>query len=344
MATPFLRTALRGFATGILVSACLGFSIDAATGQGRPIVIKMATLVPTGSDFHERLKEMGAQWEEASGGRVTLTIFTGGSGGEEDDILRRMRLGSLHAGALSLAGLQGITPAVTVLAIPMAMEDRGSLARVLEAMRPKIEAEFLERGYVVLHWADAGWMRFFLPEGDPSPAAVRNFKYPQWGEDDTNDLWREAGFPPGVVLNIADVMVGLHTGLIDAINTTPFVVASYQWFPKVPYMIDIPWAPLMGATVVDRRTWERIPDDLRPELERIAEETGDSIQASITRLEAEAIEAMKARGLTVVEPPLEIREEWRALFRSAYHMLRGEIIPEEWFDEALRAAGAGGGG
>jgi TRAP-type C4-dicarboxylate transport system substrate-binding protein len=344
MATPFLTTAFRAFSTGILAFVCLGPSPRSAVGQGRPIVIKLATLVPTGSDFHERLKDMGALWEEASGGRVKLTIFSGGSGGEEDDILRRMRLGSLHAGALSLGGLQRITPAVNVLAIPMAMEGREDLARVLAAMRPKLEADFLERGYVILHWADAGWMRFFLPEPDASPEAVRNHKYPQWGEDDTYDLWREAGFPPGVVLNIADIMVGLHTGLIDAINTTPFVVASYQWFPKVPYMLDLPWAPLMGATVVDRRAWERIPADLRPELKRIAEATGDSIQASITRLEAEAIEAMKARGLTVIEPSPEILEEWKTLFESGYDRLKGEMIPEEWFDIALRAARARRGG
>jgi len=344
MATPFLTTAFRGLATGIMILASLAFTVDTGAGQGRPIVIKMATLVPTNSDFHERLKEMGALWEEASGGRVKLTIFSGGSGGEEDDILRRMRLGSLHAGALSLAGLQGITPAVNVLAIPMAMEGREDLVRVLAAMRPILEADFLERGYVVLHWADAGWMRFFIPEPDASPEAVRNHKYVQWGEDDTNDLWREAGFPPGVVLNITDVMVGLHTGLVDAINTTPFVVASYQWFPKVPYMIDLPWAPLMGATVVDRRAWERIPEDLRPELERIAEETGDSIQASITRLEAEAIKAMEERGLTVIKPTPETVEEWRAIFEGGYHRLRGEMIPEEWFDIAIQAARAGRGG
>lgn len=344
MAAPFLMTAFRGISAGILALACLAPSLQTASGQDRPIVIKLATLVPTGSDFHERLKDMGAQWEAASGGRVKLTIFTGGSGGEEDDILRRMRLGSLQAGALSLAGLQGITPAVTVLAIPMLMDGREDLARVLAAMRPKLEAEFLERGYVVLHWADAGWMRFFLPEGDPSIAAVRSYKYVQWGEDDTNDLWREAGFPPGVTLNIADVMVGLHTGLVGAITTTPFVVASYQWFPYVPYMIDIPWAPLMGATVVDRRAWERIPAELRPELERIAEETGDSIQASIARLEATAIQEMEARGLTVIKPSPQIMEEWRALFESGYHLLRGEMIPEDWFDEARRAVRAGRGG
>jgi TRAP-type C4-dicarboxylate transport system substrate-binding protein len=304
----------------------------------------MGTLVPTGSDFHERLKDMGARWEEASGGRVKLTVYTGGTAGEEDDILRRMRGRSLHAGALSIAGLQGITSAVDVLAIPMAMESREDLQRVLETMGPILEADFLERGYVVLHWGDAGWLRFFVPTPDPSPASVQSFKYPQWGEEDTNDIWIDAGFPPGVPLNITDVMYGLHSGLIQAINTTPFVVANYQWFPKVPYMIDIPYAPLMGATVVDSRAWEQIPEDLRPELKSIAEETGDSIQASIARLEEEAIQAMQERGLTVIDPPPEILAEWRELFEGAYHRLRGELIPEDWFDRALRAARAGRGG
>jgi hypothetical protein len=46
----------------------------------------------------------------------------------------------------------------------------------------------------------------------------------------------------------------------------------------------------------------------------------------------------------VIEPSPEILEEWRALFEGVYDRIRGEIIPEDWFDEALRVARAGRGG
>ena len=146
-----------------------------------------------------------------------------------------------------------------------------------------------------------------------------------------------------MVLNLADVLPGLQTGLVDAMGSTPLFVLSNQWFPFVPYMLDMAWSPLVGATLVDRRTWEQIPAAIRPELVRIAREVGAEIQVEIQRLEEDAIEAMKARGLTVVQPTPELVKAWRDLFESAYPRLRGSVIPADWFDEALRVVREGKG-
>jgi TRAP-type C4-dicarboxylate transport system substrate-binding protein len=131
---------------------------------------------------------------------------------------------------------------------------------------------------------------------------------------------------------------------VEDISSTPLFVLSNQWFPFVPYMLDMPWSPLVGATLVDRRTWEQIPAELRPELIRIAREVGAEIQVEIQRLEADAIEAMKARGLKVVQPTPELVKAWRDLFESAYPSLRGPVIPADWFDEAVRVVREGKGG
>jgi TRAP-type C4-dicarboxylate transport system substrate-binding protein len=307
--------------------------------------VKLATLAPSGSVWHEILLDMGEQWSDATGGAVTLRIYPGGVAGEEADVLRKMRIGQLHAGSLSLAGLQRITPWVNVLAIPMLMETPEDLIRVRTAMEPRLEAVFRDNGYVLLNWGDVGWMRFFLPEPDASVDACRRLKFMAWSDDAMLDLWRDEGFQ-NVVLNLSDVLPGLQTGMVNAIGSTPLWVISNQWFPFVPYMVDMPWAPLAGATVIDRRVWERIPAEHRPVLMRIARETGRRFQEETQRKEAEAIAAMQERGLTVIHPGPEVVAGWRALFRSAYPKLRGQLIPADWFDEAVRAAegGAGGGG
>ncbi len=342
MARAFVKASPRRLIVAALgLLACLAMGAP-AQGQDRPIDIKLATLAPRDSKWYELLQDMGAEWSRVSGGRVTLRIYPGGVAGEEADILRKMRIGQFHAGALSLAGLQRITPWVNVLAIPMIMETPEDLARVRAAMEPRLEAVFAEHGYVVLHWGDVGWMRFFLPEPDPSLEACRQRKFMAWSDDAMLDLWRDEGFRP-VVLNLSDVLPGLQTGLIDAIGSTPLFVLSNQWFPFVPYMVDMPWTPLVGATIVDRRRWERIPAEIRPELLRIAKETGEQIQVEIQRLEEEAIAAMQDRGLQIIEPSPEIVEEWRAFFESAYPKLRGPVIPPDWFDEAVRVANEGRG-
>ena len=43
------------------------------------VVIKLATVVPDGSIWDKSLKQMGADWSQATGGRVSLTVFSGGA-------------------------------------------------------------------------------------------------------------------------------------------------------------------------------------------------------------------------------------------------------------------------
>ncbi len=331
------RTGQRVLAPALLCLGALLAGSGPLLGQDRPITVKLATLAPRGSAWHAHLQDMGAAWSEATDGRVTLRIYPGGVAGEEPDVLRKIRIGQLHAGALSLAGLQRISPAVNVLAIPMLMEGREDLARVRAAMEPRIEALLEERGYVLLQWGDVGWVRFFLNTAEHRPDDVRERKVLSWSDDSMSRLWRENGFHP-VVLNQADVLSGLQTGLIDAIGSTPLFMLANQWFPFVPYMVEMPWIPLVGATLIDARVWERIPPELRPELLRIAREAGGLIQEEIYQLEADAISAMEARGLQVIRPTPQVVQEWRDLFRTGYSSLRGELIPPEWFDEAVRVA------
>lgn len=327
----------------VVTLAGLVVGVQEGVCQDRPVVIKLATLAPRGTVWHDLLLEMGDQWSQASGGRVELRIYPGGVAGEEADVLRKMRIGQLQAGSLSLAGLQRISPHVSVLAIPMLMETPEDLARVRTAMEPRLEQLFADNGYVLLNWGDVGWIRFFFSDADVSPEAAKRRRILAWSDDSLQDLWRDAGFRP-VVLNLADVLPGLQTGLVDAMGSTPLFVLSNQWFPFVPYMLDMAWSPLVGATLVDRRSWEQIPAGIRPELVRIAREVGAEIQVEIQRLEEEAIEAMEARGLTVVKPTPQQVKAWRDLFESAYPMLRGTVIPADWFDEALRVAREGKGG
>ena len=331
-------------ATGLAMSPVLGTQAaalevapvcaDTVPSPQTPVVIKLATLAPNGSAWHEILKEMAARWREASGGLVTLRIYPGGVAGEEIDVLRRIEEGQLQAGSLSLAGLSRITPYVYVLAIPMAMESWEDLARVRDRMQPRLESVFEENGFVLLNWGDIGWVHFFLPQPDASFEAVKKHRFVAWSDDSTIDLWKESGFR-NAYFELSDVLPALREGRVDAVGTTPLFMLANRWYPEVPYMVDLSWTPLVGATLIDRDAWQSIPAEYHAELMRIAHQAGERMQSEIRRMEADAIAAMEARGMEVIHPSDAVAEQWRRFFEGAYPHLRGPIIPEAWFDEVL---------
>ena len=101
-------------------------------------------------------------------------------------------------------------------------------------------------------------------------------------------------------------------------------------------MTDLPWQLLLGATLISKATWEKIPADLRPSLLEVTREAGQRLQAEIRASGERDVAAMKKRGLNVVPVDAKTREAWLRMAESMYPKIRGPIIPADAFDEAMR--------
>ena len=279
-------------------------------------VIKLGTVAPEGSPWHETLLEVAQKWKELSGGRVTLRIYAGGVAGDEKDMLRKMRIGQLHATALTTITLVDIVPDIEAISFPMSVRTDGEFDYIIEKLGPEFEARLAKKGFKVLTWSSAGWAHFFTKEPVITPDDMRKRKLFLWGSDTTYlELVKASGFNP-VPLAITDLLPSLQTGLVDAFAAPPAAALSFQWFALAPHMTDLRWQPLPGTTVVSIRQWNRIPADLRPKLEGAARQAGARLQKRVRKLEQEAVAVMKNHGLTVHAVPKEAEEEWRTLVRE----------------------------
>lgn len=92
----------------------------------------------------------------------------------------------------------------------------------------------------------------------------------------------------------------------------------------------------MGACVIRKATWDKLPAALREPLLRAARQTGAEIKASGRKESEEAIRAMQNRGLKVTPVTPELEAEWRTAAEAAYPQIRGKIVPADIFDEVLK--------
>jgi TRAP-type C4-dicarboxylate transport system substrate-binding protein len=308
--------------------------MQAATAK--TISIKIATLAPSGSPYHEIMKDMAADWRKASNDRVVLKIYPGGVAGGEVDILRKIRIGQLHAGALSISGLSRALPEISVLGTPMIYKTKENLLEVQEVLAPKIEERMEQKGFVVLSWAIAGWVRFFVPGDQPSIEGLKKVRMHVFaGDDQILEMWKSMGVN-AIPLSGTDVLTGLQSGMVNAFFTTPVMAYASQWFAFTPYMIEMPWAPMIGAIVASKRAWKKVPEKLRPKLKAIAKEKSHRLDLEMQRLETQAISEMQKRGLTLIKPNTQQLEQWQSLTKTAYPEFKNKNrIPDEWFETAL---------
>jgi TRAP-type C4-dicarboxylate transport system substrate-binding protein len=319
----------------VLAGVCAWQAREPARAQA-PLIIRMATLVPDGSSWHLILKETAERWKQASGGRVTVRLFPGGVAGDDPDVVRKMRLGTLNAGVLTSVGMAEIDKSVYALGIPLLYDSYDEVYWVHEKMRPKLEAGLEAKGFVVLNWADGGWVHFFTKKPVAVPDDLRALKLFTWaGDSDSVEVWRSARFNP-VPLPATEIATALQTGLIEALGSPPQVTVISQYFNYAQNMTDLRWQLLLGATLINKSTWEKIPAELRPELLKISREGGARLQKEVRDAESRDVEAMKKRGLNVVPVSAAQRAQWQKLTESLYPTIRGKLIPAEAFDEAIR--------
>ena len=313
----------------VLAAALAPLSLRA---QSLP-VIKMGTLVPEGSAWYLILKDMGEKWKAAG---VELRLYPGGVLGDEKDVIRKMRIGQVQGGVMTVVGLSEIDKSVMALAMPMMYKSDEELDYVRDKMRAHLEARFAQKGFVILNWGDAGWVTFFGKKPIKTPDDLKKMKFFIWaGDNDSLSLWKSAGYNP-IPLAPTDILTSLQTGLIDSFDTTPISALSFQWFKAAPHMADLKWAPLVGATVVTKRSWDKLTPAQRADLQKSALDAGVALRKDIRAKESDVMTVMKKYGLIVESLTPDQTAQWQKVFEDSYPKIIGKMVPADSFNEAKR--------
>lgn len=119
----------------------------AATSPCFALTIKLGTLVPRGSPWELSLKHLAAEWKDISKGEVVLKIYPGGIAGDEQDMIRKMRIGQLDAAGVTVGGLIDIYPEIMVLTLPLLIRNEEEYIHVFEEMKQPFEEELNRRGF-----------------------------------------------------------------------------------------------------------------------------------------------------------------------------------------------------
>jgi TRAP-type C4-dicarboxylate transport system substrate-binding protein len=319
-----------------IVVVLVWLAAAAGPAAAQQVVIKMATLVPEGSSWHLIIKEMADKWKTVSGGKVVVRLYAGGVAGDDADVVRKMHLGTLNAGVLTEVGLAEIDRSVLALSVPMMFSSYDEVDYALEKMRPGLEAKMEARGFVTLAWLDGGWSHIFAQKPVATPDDLKPLKlYTPSGDPQAVEVYKAAGFNP-VPLPTTELSTALQTGLVNALQVPPQVAVITQYYTHAKYMTDLKWLLLLGATVIDRATWEKVPADVRPALLEAAREAGRRLRADVRQNGDTAVEAMKKRGLVVLPVDARAMDLWRKAVESAYPRVRGSVVPAAAFDEAQR--------
>lgn len=300
---------------GLIVGAMSAFWLAPLQAQ---TVIKLGTIAPEGSVWHDALLETRQRWRDISDGEVELRIYAGGVLGGEEEMVRKMQRRGLDALAVSGAGLPLIDNIVSCLNVPLLFDTYEELEGVRDAVSADLEGSFEQSGFKVLSWAEAGWVHFFSKSPVRTPAELQELRlWTSPGSPENERLFKQFEFRV-VPLPATDMLTALQTGLIEAIDVPPLFALLDRSFQEATFMTDLRFAPLVVGTVITLAAWERLPAEHRPALLESVREVAANLRSEVHRAEEEAIAEMVERGLTIVGLDAADHAEWRNTAAAVY--------------------------
>ena len=309
------------------------------SATARAAEIKFAILAPEGTAWHKVVTAWDRELAEKTGGRVKLKIYAGGSMGDEQDIVRKMRIGQVHAAGFTGLGLGIINPAVRVLELPMLVSTYAEMDAVTKKIQPKLEKGFEDKGFVFLGWAETGFVNVFSNKPIATLKDMSGMKMWAWeGDQLVAEMYKAFKIVP-IPLPITDVLTSLQTKMIEAVYTPPLGAIALQWFTAVKYMSDLKLADSTGGILITKQAFA----GLSPADQQILKETGRKYAAELvkqTRADNEKSYATIAKqGIQTVAVPPEEVEKIRATSREIWKALVGKLYSQELLNEAMAAAG-----
>jgi TRAP-type transport system periplasmic protein len=334
--SPRFRIALLFPVLFLLVAPAPGPAADRAE-----FAIKFAALAPDGSTWMKAMRALDRTLREKSGGRLGFRFYPGGIAGDELDVLRKIRIGQIHATAFSGVGLTQILPEVRVLDLPFLFRDLDEVDRVHDTLRDHFARGFRDKGFELLDWAEVGDVHLYSKQSIDRLADLARRKVWTWSGDPVSmETFTAMGASP-IPLAATDVTTSLSTGMIDTVYGPPLAALALQWHAYTSHMTSYPITHATGAILISRRFHGRLPEELADLLKIELEEATEELTYALRVQSNQALEVLeKKSGLRPTPAPTEEEKQaFDAVHREVADRLTGRLYPQETLDRVYRILG-----
>jgi TRAP-type C4-dicarboxylate transport system substrate-binding protein len=271
-------------------------------------ILRMASNVPAGSPWDIGLRRLAAEFDQVSGGRVKVVFPQSAHVATESDIIQKMRFG-IDGALLTTYGLAELYPDSLALSLPNLIRNDAEFDAVLGAVAPLIKSK-LEDRYVLLGISRGGWLRYFSRSPILYPSDLVKLRISLMGDDGNIIALMQSAGARTIIGTTSDFLLQFNSNAADATISSPIYIASLwsQLRGKISYMSPFKVAPFVGALLINKSAWEKIPAELRPAIEKAVADMAKRTSIDSAKLETEAIAALD--GIKVSAEPADAAKKW----------------------------------
>jgi len=325
-----MKTLYKLFSLG-LMAMCIATAAQPAHAGGPKYVFKVASLAPEGSVWTKRFRDFTSEVTEKTNGEIGFKIYAGGVMGDDRAMYRKLRVGQLNGGGFTMTGIGEVVPDFRVLGIPFLFNSYDEVDRVKEKLMPRFEKEFDAKGLVLLAVSEVGFVYTMSTTPITTLAELKQSKaWAPEGDPISQVLLETVGVTP-IPLAIPDVLTSLQTGLINTTFNSYYGAIVLQWFTRISYITDIPFAYAYGAFILDKKTFSRLPPHYVEIMKSAANTHFDKLLSDTRKSNEDALQVLLKNGISLVTPTPMTKAE----LQNSYREKTVEKLVEDAFSRSI---------
>lgn len=265
--------------------------------------LKLAHGLDSSHPVHKGMVYMQERLNEKSNGTLQMEIYPSQQLGTERQALELLQIGSLAMTKVSGAVMENFSPKIKCLSLPYVFRDREHTYNVQDSEVGRellIQSEkFWLRG---LGYFDAGQRSFYTKEKSiDTPDDLKGLKIRVQESVMAMNLVRTLGGAP-TPISWGELYTALQQGVVDGAENNPPSFVSSRHYEICKYYSLNEHTAVPDLLVIGTVAWNRLSSQEQEWVQEAADEAITYQRKVWVKAEQEALETVKAAGVTVTRP------------------------------------------
>ena len=271
-------------------------------------VVKFGTLAPKGVGWAALIEQIvNPGILRLTSGLIYLDWYYGGTMGDDQDILAKMRNNQLQGGGFSGQGMLLACPEMALIELPFMFENYDEVEYVYSKLRPRINKWFEKHGYHLVVLAEQDFDQVYSTKYPiKTPDDFRNSRFLTWYGAVEERVLKAAGASP-LPIRVPEVAASIRTRVCDAFISPSIWAVGTQMYTVMKYLnpMHIRYSPAGG--VISMRIWNLLPKEVQVAIDFYVMSIEKDFRRQVRKSNDKCLKAMYKYGMKKVKmTPAEI--------------------------------------
>jgi TRAP-type C4-dicarboxylate transport system substrate-binding protein len=309
---------------GLVAAGALFVLATAAQAQTK---WNLPSAYPANNPHTENLAAFAKEVEQATGGKLAITLHPAASLFKAPEIKRAVQTGQAQMGEVLISNHENEDPVFGIDVIPFLATSYGEAKKLWVATRPAIEKKLAAQGVMVLMAVPWGPQGIYAKKDINSVEDMKGLRWRAYNVG-TARIAELVGAQP-VTIQAAELPQALATGVVNALMTSGSTGYDSKAWETMSHFYDVQaWIP-KNLTIINKATFDGLDKPTQEAIlkaAKTAEERGWTVWQDKSKW---YLEELTAKGMKVQPPSTALKDGMKKI---------GEQLTADW----LKKAGADG--